>query len=228
VQPPYDLNTLAFKGERTEARLLARRAGITESEALRRVLDIRAGAVGLAALLDGRCAQREADVRQRADRTAANAARLALKKMGPAIATDTWLAWFDGSALPNPGRIGIGAVLLAPDGRRTQISRRAGDGDSGEAEYLALIAVLEAALDASATESIPGLLIRGDSRVVIDDLLAPGPGAASLAGYRLRARELIALLEAGMDGARVTVRWIPRHKNAEADRLSALARGTLS
>ena len=224
-----DLDLLAFKGERTEARLLARRTGMGESEALRRVLESRAGAAGLAALLEERRARRQADAERRAGRTAASAARLALKKNGPAIGAETWLGWFDGSALPNPGRIGIGAVLQAPDGRRMEISRRAGDGDSGEAEYLALIAVLEAAQEAALNTSAPprALLIRGDSRVVIDDLQTPGPGAASLAPYRVRARELIASLEAAMDGAAVVLRWIPRHKNGDADRLSALARGTL-
>ena len=27
-----------------------------------------------------------------------------------------WRAWFDGSALPNPGRMGLGFVLQGPDG----------------------------------------------------------------------------------------------------------------
>ena len=29
---------------------------------------------------------------------------------------DTWLIWFDGAAQPNPGRIGLGALLLGPAG----------------------------------------------------------------------------------------------------------------
>lgn len=232
MEPAADLDPLAFKRERAEARLQARRTGITESEALRRVLEVRAGTVGLAALLDARRRQVDADAQRRADRAAANAARLALKKNDPALCAGTWLAWFDGSALPNPGRIGIGAVLLAPDGRRTEICRRAGDGDSGEAEYLALISVLEAALgvgpQATPPQCIPALLIRGDSRVVIDDLQTPGAGVVKLNAYRARAKELIAALEANMDGGRVTLRWIPRHKNVDADRLSAQARGTLA
>jgi ribonuclease HI len=221
---PSELDALAFNSERTGARLLARRTGIAQSTALLRILEQRAGPAGLASMLDGRREQQLADARRRQDKTAANAARLALKKSGPVLAPGSWLAWFDGSALPNPGRIGIGAVLVAPDGRRTEISRRAGDGDSGAAEYLALIAVLEAALAAGASL----LTIHGDSRVVIDDVQAAGNGAAALAHHRARARELIALLEVGMGGARVALRWIPRHKNADADRLSEQARGKLT
>ena len=37
---------------------------------------------------------------------------------------DFWQVWFDGSALPNPGKIGIGAVLIAPDGRSEEKSLR--------------------------------------------------------------------------------------------------------
>jgi ribonuclease HI len=56
-----------------------------------------------------------------------------------------WRGWFDGSAHPNPGQIGIGALLCGPDGQRVEISRRAGHGSSSDAEYLALTALLEAA-----------------------------------------------------------------------------------
>lgn len=136
-----------------------------------------------------------------------------------AAATDAWLAWFDGSALPNPGRIGIGALLRGPQGQVVEISRRAGDGSSSDAEYLALIALLEAALP----HRPPQLLIHGDSQVVIEDLKPPRKGksnAKGLEALRARALELIAQL----GGATVvTVRWVPRHRNPEADRLSQAA-----
>lgn len=136
-----------------------------------------------------------------------------------AAATDAWLAWFDGSALPNPGRIGIGALLRGPQGQVVEISRRAGDGSSSDAEYLALIALLEAALP----HRPPQLIIHGDSQVIIDDLKPPRKGksnAKGLEALRARALELIAQL----GGAPVvTVRWVPRHRNPEADRLSQAA-----
>jgi ribonuclease HI len=126
----------------------------------------------------------------------------------------TWRAWFDGSARPNPGRCTIGAVLSAPTGQTREISLAAGYGDSSEAEYRALIALLQAAVEAGAQ----GLAIHGDSRVVIDDMNGPPHTAApALASYRQQAHTLLAQL----DGA--TLRWIPRHKNGAADALSQRA-----
>ena len=45
----------------------------------------------------------------------ARRAQLALSRQdhgGP----QAWRGWFDGSAHPNPGKLGIGALLLGPDG----------------------------------------------------------------------------------------------------------------
>lgn len=125
-----------------------------------------------------------------------------------------WRAWFDGSAHPNPGRIGIGVLLSGPAGERVEISRRAGHGSSGDAEYLALIAALELAVELG----LPELLVYGDSQVVVQDvLLAPQSGARALQEHRARVAQLMAAL------ALVHVRWVPRHRNGEADRLSQQA-----
>ncbi|MEJ7807107.1 MAG: reverse transcriptase-like protein, partial [Telluria sp.] len=111
-------------------------------------------------------------------------------------------------------RCGIGALLLGPGGERTAVSRAAGYGNSSEAEYLALIALLEAALVAGAH----GLTLYGDSQVVINDVVqADANGAAALGALRAQAQALIARLDD------VSLRWIPRHKNAEADALSQRA-----
>ncbi|HEX8613656.1 MAG TPA: ribonuclease HI family protein [Telluria sp.] len=204
----------AFKTERGAARRLAARAGIGEEQALRAVLEQRAGAKGLAHLLD----QRAALATSEAARLAARDARRALARSATAIKHDgpasAWRAWFDGSAHPNPGRCGIGALLTGPAGENIEISRPAGYGNSSEAEYLALIAVLEAAVAIGAR----GLTVHGDSRVVIDDVNGAEPaGAPSLRSYRTRAQ---ALLEQ-IDGA--CLRWLPRHKNQAADALSQRA-----
>jgi len=125
-----------------------------------------------------------------------------------------WRAWFDGSAHPNPGRIGIGVLLSGPAGERVEISRRAGLGSSGDAEYLALIAALEKAVELG----VPELLLYGDSQVVVQDvLLSPQAGAKALEEHRARVGQLMAAL------AHVHVRWVPRHKNGDADRLSQQA-----
>jgi len=142
----------------------------------------------------------------------ARAERLARSKVPASPAA--WQVWFDGSAHPNPGRIGIGVLLAGPQGQRVEISRRAGHGSSGDAEYLALIAALEKAVELGLQE----VLLYGDSQVVVQDvLLAPGSGARALAPHRERVGALLAYLP------QAQVRWLPRHRNGEADRLSQQA-----
>jgi ribonuclease HI len=142
----------------------------------------------------------------------ARAEKLARQSV-PASPT-AWRAWFDGSAHPNPGRIGIGALLTGPAGEDVEISRRAGHGTSGDAEYLALIAALEMAVELGVGE----LLVYGDSQVVVQDvLLSPQSGAKALEQHRARVGQLMEAM------AQVHVRWVPRHKNGEADRLSQQA-----
>jgi ribonuclease HI len=135
-----------------------------------------------------------------------------MKNVSPSTA---WQAWFDGSAAPNPGRCSIGALLTGPGDARFTISRAAGYGDSSEAEYRALIALLELAI----THGAGDLTIHGDSKVVIDDVQAcEGAHARVLAPLRTHARALLARLP------QARLRWIPRHRNAAADALSQQAR----
>ena len=208
------LHEAAYKSERSASRKLAAATGISEDEALLRTLTAAAGLAGLPALLADRLALLEADaarIQARAERNAALAVRRNARHDGPQAA---WRAWFDGSAHPNPGRCGIGGLLHGPGGAAIEISRAAGHGNSSEAEYRALIAVLEAAVEGGAHD----LVIYGDSRVVIDDMNGPALYAAvSLAGYRTQAHALLAQLQG------VTLRWIPRHKNGLADALSQRA-----
>jgi ribonuclease HI len=205
-----DFSTLidaAYKAERSAARRLAAREGIAEEQALRRTLTIAAGAAGLPALLAERAALRDADAARKAARTE----RQALAARVLTHDAEGWRAWFDGSAHPNPGRCGIGGLLLAPGGARTEIARGAGYGNSSEAEYQALLAVLQAAAHAGAGP----LTVYGDSRVVIDDMNGPLFDAApSLATWRAQAQALLGQL------GQVDLRWVPRHKNLDADALS--------
>ena len=208
------LLALSYKAERAASRRLALACGLSELEALRRTLTMRAGRQGLSALLDQRQAEQRL-VRQRAEDRAGAAGRSAARRSaGQPGAASPWQAWFDGSAHPNPGRCGIGALLTGPSGQRIELAQAAGYGNSSEAEYRALIALLEAALAVGAH----GLAVHGDSRVVIDDVLAPAHLAApSLAPYRSAVHALLARLHD------VSLRWIPRHKNGAADALSQRA-----
>ncbi len=214
--PPPDhaaLLAAAFKEELATSRKLAARTGMPDAEALRATLSLRAGAAGLDQLLAARAAERLRSEHGATARRALTAA--ALSRRGGANAdAPAWRAWFDGSARPNPGRCGIGAVLEGPGGVRIELSREAGHGNSSEAEYLALAAVLEAAVE----HGVAALAIEGDSQVVIDDVHAPDSASApALRAYRARVRALLARLPGS------TLRWIPRHKNLQADALSQRA-----
>ena len=79
-----------------------------------------------------------------------------------------------------------------------------------------LIAVLQAA---QAVRPPPEqLLLFGDSQVVINDVLGTTPVGAK--GLETHRATVVALLEQFND---VSLRWLPRHRNGEADRLSQLA-----
>ena len=213
------LATAAFHGERVAARRLAARLQLDEAAALHQVLTQVAGAAGLTTLLATRAHARQLDADRRAARRAQQALQLKQRQENKAPPEHGWRGWFDGSAHPNPGRIGIGALLCGPAGERIEISRRAGYGNSGEAEYLALGALLEAATQAGARD----LLLHGDSQVVINDVnldactVAAAGSAVGLEAHRARVLELMAPL------GTVTLKWVPRHRNGDADHLSQQA-----
>ncbi|MBW8900477.1 MAG: ribonuclease HI family protein [Massilia sp.] len=214
-----DLERIAYKAERAASRRLAQSAGLSADEALRRTLERAAGTGGLAALValrtDMLAAQAAREAARAAEKASAAARRAHLNDVRPTA----WRAWFDGSARPNPGRCGIGALLEGPDGIKVELAQPAGHGNSSEAEYRALIALLEAAVVHGARD----LTIHGDSRVVIDDVNGPDLYAApALAAYRARVHTLLAQLP----DARL--RWVPRHRNTAADALSQRAFALLS
>jgi ribonuclease HI len=205
-----DLERIAYKAELAASRRLALAEGLSGGEALRRTLALAAGARGLAALVESRTGMLAAQAARDAARAFAKAAANARHDSRPGA----WRGWFDGSAKPNPGRCGIGVRLDGPDGIRVERAQPAGHGNSSEAEYRALIALLETAVAHGARD----LTIYGDSRVVIDDVDGPDLYAApALAAYRARVLALLAELP----GTRL--RWVPRHKNLEADALSQRA-----
>lgn len=127
-----------------------------------------------------------------------------------------WRASVDGSALPNPGKIGLGVVLHSPDGRCFEYASQVKEsGCNNEAELYALCEALRLAHDAGARR----LVVSGDSDFVVQHL----QGTATTAILRLQAllqqaRELMATFDM------VRLVWVPRHRNADANRL---ARGAL-
>lgn len=134
--------------------------------------------------------------------------------------TPGWQAWFDGTALPNPGRLGLGAVLLSPAGERRELSRPAGlTGCNNEAELLALIAVLELARELGARR----MTLYGDSDFAIRagrrDALDPVTRLPRLLPLVARLIELLGSFEVA------ALVWVPRHRNGDADRLARQALG---
>lgn len=124
----------------------------------------------------------------------------------------------DGSALPNPGPMSLGAVLRMPDGRRHTLSlnlRRSGC--NNEAELLALLAALRKARSLG----IHHITLRTDSSVLVEQLGPPGPRPVRpiprLAPLFAQARSLM------REFAEIRLQWIPRHRNQEADALARTA-----
>ncbi|WP_197321431.1 bifunctional RNase H/acid phosphatase [Saccharomonospora sp. NB11] len=119
----------------------------------------------------------------------------------------------DGGSRGNPGPAGYGAVVRDPVSGEVLAERQDGLGvaTNNVAEYTGLIAGLEAAaeLGASTVEA------RLDSKLVVEQMSGRWKiKNAALQPLALRARELAS----GFD--RVTYTWVPRAKNAHADRLA--------
>nr|WP_312988647.1 ribonuclease HI family protein [Comamonas koreensis] len=129
----------------------------------------------------------------------------------------TWIAYIDGSALPNPGRMRIGGIAYAPDGASHRFSQAVGHtGCNNEAEALAAIHALQWLQGMGA----PEVLLHTDSSILAAQMAEPAAKPiARLAALYEQARSL----RAGF--AQLEVRWVPRHKNTVAD---ALARGEVA
>ena len=128
-----------------------------------------------------------------------------------------WTVHCDGSAVPNPGRMGLGAVITAPDGTRHTMSLDTGArGCNNEAELLALMAALQALQRLGAT----ALRAYSDNSILIEQLDGrPIKPVARLAGLFDEARRLLSTFD------HVSLHWIPRHRNGEADALARAALG---
>lgn len=128
-----------------------------------------------------------------------------------------WLIHCDGSAFPNPGNMGLGAIITAPDGTLSKLSLPApGKGCNNEAEARAMMAALHHAKQLGAS----CVRVHSDSRVVVDQLTSDG--GQPIARLDAMFTELKALL-ATFD--EFTVTWIPQHRNHEADALARTAAG---
>ncbi|HEY3433507.1 MAG TPA: ribonuclease HI family protein [Rhodocyclaceae bacterium] len=139
---------------------------------------------------------------------------------GGDLRNSPWQLWVDGTALPNPGKMSIGLVLVTPDGQIHQTSQiLGGTGCNNEAELHALIAGLKLARDAKALH----LQVKSDSDFVVRHV----KGEMLTRVERFQAL----LMEAQQrltDFASVELLWIPRHRNGAADALARQALGLKS
>jgi ribonuclease HI len=127
-----------------------------------------------------------------------------------------WTVYCDGSAMPNPGRMGAGAVITEPDGTRHTLSSAShAIGCNNEAELRALTLALEELKARGAT----AVLAYTDNSILVEQLGEPAAKPiARMAGLFEDARALLGSFE------EASLRWVPRHRNHEAD---ALARASL-
>lgn len=122
---------------------------------------------------------------------------------------------FDGGSRGNPGPAGIGVVLRAADGTPlVTIGRFIGRATNNVAEYRALIAGLEKAIELGARR----LIVRGDSELIIRQMVGE---------YRVKHPDLQPLhAQADRLASRfeqVSFEHNLRHKNTLADKLANLA-----
>lgn len=128
-----------------------------------------------------------------------------------------WVVYCDGSAMPNPGRMGIGAVITAPDGGRHTLSQATHTtGCNNEAELRALTLALQELRAQGAT----AVLAYSDNSILVEQLgAAHAKPIARMAELFDDARALLGTFE------QASIRWIPRHRNGEADALARAALG---
>ena len=135
--------------------------------------------------------------------------------------TAHWVVYCDGSAVPNPGRMGLGAVLVGPDGvTRHHISEATSfTGCNNEAELRALLR----ALQLLAQEVVAGstcVRVVSDSSVLVAQLgPSPVPPIERLKPLFDEARHALRQFQ------QVTLHWVPRHRNGQADTLARAALG---
>ncbi|NMG48631.1 reverse transcriptase-like protein [Azoarcus communis] len=128
-----------------------------------------------------------------------------------------WLGSFDGCAWPNPGKIGLGLVLVSPEGNILTFSERAlGAGCNNVAELLACQSVLEKAEE----NGVERLLLHSDSDFVVRHC----DGSERTAVLHLNL--LVERVQQMMSRFKwVKLCWVPRYRNREADALSRRALG---
>lgn len=120
------------------------------------------------------------------------------------------IGYFDGASRGNPGLAGAGACLIDSGKIIWKRAIYLGVKTNNEAEYAALLCLLEGAREKSVSE----IEIRGDSRLVVSQV-----GRKWKINFP-HLRELASRAWELMDGMDVRLVWVPREENTVADALS--------
>jgi len=123
----------------------------------------------------------------------------------------------DGAARGNPGPAAIGAIIKDEKGKLiATISQRIGTTTNNQAEYRAVIAALEKAIELGATH----VALYSDSELVMKQINGRyRVKKAALKPLHQTVKQLLGLLEG------FTITHIPREQNTEADNLANKALG---
>ena len=120
-------------------------------------------------------------------------------------------AYFDGASRGNPGPAAVGWVLVNDDGIVADGCERIGTATNNQAEYEALLCVLEVARDYGFDE----VRLRGDSELIVKQVRGEwNTNDPELREHRVEARELLM----GFD--EWSIEHVPRELNARADELA--------
>ena len=120
-------------------------------------------------------------------------------------------SYFDGASRGNPGPASVGWVLVTDDGIVADGGERIGTATNNQAEYQALLRVLEVAQDYGFDE----IRLRGDSELIVKQVRGEwDTNDPDLREHRIDARELLM----GFD--EWSIEHVPREINARADELA--------
>ena len=128
---------------------------------------------------------------------------------------DKAIIYTDGASRGNPGPAAIGVVIKDGQGKvLARISRRIGRTTNNQAEYRAIIAALEEA----SRLGVARVELKSDSELAVKQIVGRyRVKNQALRPLHQRVRELQSLFQS------LTIAYIPRRQNAEADRLSNAA-----
>ena len=120
-------------------------------------------------------------------------------------------AYFDGASRGNPGQGAVGWVLVTNDGIVAEGGQTIGRVTNNQAEYEALIAALEAAVDYGFDQ----VELRGDSELIVKQMRGEwNTNDPTLREYRVDAHELLGRV------GQWSIDHVPREANERADELA--------